>query len=272
MMSEEFKGVKHINIKDIFSLDFAYLETFTKRIDTAWGSIFCNESQPNYYDANHAHISAPINNPQLIIDEVKSFYRSRKIIPRFYIYNLDAHQELADQLKLNHFEFEELIAPVQLWEQKVLEKEKRKGISIELVTKENYSEALNIECSTSEFGGKAVREKAFEVEFNHHSFIHYLLRYDGIACATACIFINENQARMESVATLEEYRGQGLIGEVIHFIQTEVTNKEIENLWVFPINEKIEKVYQKYGFKTVTKLKMGHAFLGGRSIKEIQGY
>ncbi|MBM7653467.1 GNAT family N-acetyltransferase [Neobacillus cucumis] len=260
-----------INLKDVISLDFAYLETFTKRIDTSWGSIFCNENQPNYYTANHAHISDTIDNPKLIIDEVKNFFNSRKIIPRFYIYNLDDQKELVDQLILEHFGFEELIGPVQLWDQKVLKKEKRKEISIELVTKENYSEALNIECSITEFGGKAVREKAFEVEFNHPSFIYYLLRCDGVACATACIFIHDYQARMESVATLGQYRGRGLIGELIHYIQGEVDKKGLKNLWVFPINEKIEKVYQKYGFKTVAKLKMGHAFLGGRSIKEIQG-
>jgi predicted GNAT family acetyltransferase len=123
---------------------------------------------------------------------------------------------------LNDFGFEEIISPVQLWDNKVLEKEKRKEISIELVTKENYTEALQIECSIREFGGKEVREKAFEVEFNHPSFVYYLLRYNGTACATACIFISDNQAQMESVATLEEYRGRGLIGELIHHIQEEV--------------------------------------------------
>lgn len=259
------------SLQDIFKLDFAYLETFTTRTKTIWGNLFCNEYQPTYYDANHAHIDQVCEQPQLIIDEVINFFRSINIIPRFYIYNLEAQQDLVDQLKLNHFRFEELISPVQLWDQKVLEKEKHKETSIELVTKENYSEALQIECSIREFGGRAVREKAFEAEFNHSSFVHYLLRYNGIACATACIFISDNQARMESVATLEGYRGRGLIGELIHYIQTEVAKKDLENLWVFPINEKIEKVYQKYGFKTVAKLKMGHAFLDGRSIKEIQG-
>lgn len=260
-----------MDLNDVFSLDFAYFETFTKRIGKNWGSIFCNENQPTYYDANHAHISDGIENPKLVIDEVKNFYNARKIIPRFYIYNLDRQREFIDQLKLSHFGFEELISPVQLWEHNALEREKAKGISIELVTDENYSDALKIECSISEFGGKEIREKAFEVEFNHPSFIHYLLRYDGNACATACIFISNNQARMESVATLEEYRGQGFIGELIHYIQAEVVKMGLKNLWVFPINEKIERVYQKYGFKTVAKLKMGHAFLGGRSIKEIQG-
>lgn len=258
------------SLQNIFKLDFAYLETFTTRTKTIWGALFCNEYQPAYYDANHAHIDQVCEQPQLIIDEVINFYQSRNIIPRFYIYNLEAQQDLVDQLKLNHFRFEELINPVQLWDQKVLGKEKHKETSIELVTKENYSEALQIECSIREFG-YTVREKAFEAEFNHPSFVHYILRYNGIACATACIFISDNQARMESVATLEGYRGRGLIGELIHYIQTEVAKKGLENLWVFPINEKIEKVYQKYGFKTVAKLKMGHAFLGGKSIKEIQG-
>jgi N-acetylglutamate synthase-like GNAT family acetyltransferase len=259
------------SLQAIFKLDFAYLETFTTHTKTNWGSLFYNENQPAYYDANHAHIDQVCEQPQFIIDEVINFYQSRKIIPRFYIYNLEVQQDLLDQLQLNQFRFEELINPVQLWDQKVLEKEKHKETSIELVTIENYSEALQIECSIKELGGRAVREKAFEAEFHHPSFVHYLLRSNGMACATACIFISDHQARMESVATLEGYRGRGLIGELIHYIQTEVAKRDLENLWVFPINEKIEKVYQKYGFKTVARLKMGHAFLGGRSIKEIQG-
>lgn len=260
------------NLKDIFSLDFAYLETFSKRKDTTWGSIFYNESQPDYYDANHAHISEVVTTPQAVIDEVKDFYQSRNIIPRFYLYNLDNQQPFSEQLKLNHFGFEELISPVQLWNGKIIETENLKEISIELVTKENYHEALQIECSIEEFGGKEVREKAFEVEFNHKNFIHYILRYEEQACATSCLFVHDQQARMESVATLKDYRGRGLIGELIRHIQTEAVKKGMENLWVFPINEQIEKVYEKYGFQTEAKLKTGHAFLGGKSIRDIQGY
>ncbi|MFX3675210.1 MAG: GNAT family N-acetyltransferase [Paenisporosarcina sp.] len=260
-----------MSLQDKFLLNFAYLETFSKRTDTGWGSLFCNENQPVYYDANHAHISDAIVNPQLIIDEVVSFYESKKITPRFYLYNLDSLQNLISTLKLNHFGYEELISPVQLWDKQIREKDKNERVTIEIVTKSNYLETLLIECSIKEFGGKEVREKAFEQEFNHPSFVHYLLRYNGVACATACLFITNKQARMESVATLEEFRGRGLIGELIHYIQMEAVKKEIENLWVFPINENIEKVYQKYGFQTVEKLKTGHAFLGGKSIKEIQG-
>ncbi|MGG1399654.1 GNAT family N-acetyltransferase [Bacillus salipaludis] len=259
-----------MNLQDIIKLDFAYLETFTTRTDTTWGSLFCNEYQPVYYDANHAHIDQVYEQPQLMIDEVINFYQSKNIIPRFYIYNIEAQQNLISHLKLKHFGFEELCSPVQLWNHNIMEKERNENVKIELVTKDNYSEALHIECSIKELGGKAVREKAFEVEFNHPNFEHYLLRYNGSACSTACIFVSGNQARMESVATLEEYRGKGLIGELIHYIQVEVAKMGLENLWVFPINEKVEKVYQKYGFRTITQLKTGHAFLGGKSITELR--
>ncbi|MET1015041.1 MAG: GNAT family N-acetyltransferase [Paenisporosarcina sp.] len=260
-----------MKLQDIILLDFAYLETFSTRTETQWGSLFCNENQPSYYDANHAHVSEACENPQLVIDEVVNFYQSRNLIPRFYLKNVDAISNLITTLKENHFGYEELITPVQLWDNKTSNKEMNENVSIEIVTESNYSEALNIECSIREFGGKEVREKAFEQEFHHPSFIHYLLRYNGVACATACLFISGNQARMESVATLEEYRGRGLIGDLIHYIQREAVKMEVVNLWVFPINEQIEKVYLKYGFHTVEKLNTGHAFLGGKSILEIRG-
>lgn len=259
-----------INLQPIFELDFAYLTSFTNRHDTEWGTLFCNESQPNYFDANHAHISKAYENPQKVVDEVVSFYESRQLIPRFYLYNLDEQQNLLTCLQRNHFRFEEYISPVQLWNHQLIEREKNEQITIELVTTDNYSDALQIECSIKEFGGKAVREKAFEQEFQHPNFTHYLLRYDGVACATACIFAYKDQARMESVATLEEYRGWGLIGELIRFIQFEAAKRGYKNLWVFPINERVEKVYQRYGFQTIDKLKSGHAFRGGRSIAEIR--
>lgn len=260
-----------MELQDVLKLDFAYLETFTERIETKWGSIFFNEDHPDYYDANHAHLSDTCHDPQLIVDEVINFYRSRAIIPRFYIYNLENQQNIISELKKRDFMYEELMSPVQLWDNRVIEIVNSNSTTIERVTEENYQEALEIEGSIKEFGGMETIKNVYKEQFKHPSFTHYLLRYDGVACSTACVFEDGDQARLESVATIEAFRGKGLIGEIIQFIQREVMNRGIENLWVFPINESIEKVYSKYGFQTVDKLKVGHAFLGGKGIKEIRG-
>lgn len=259
-----------MSTQDLLMLDIAYYETFTKRIDRQWGTLFINDEQPTYYDSNHAHITRACEDPEEVVDEVIQFYQARNIIPRFYIYNLESQENLLEEIHKRNFGYEELINPVQLWNNEVIDIQPNKSISIEKVTAQTYEEALDIEGSIKEFGGRETIEKVFESQFEHPSFTHYLLRYDGIACSTACLFEDGDQARMESVATLEAFRGKGLIGALIQFIQQEVKQRGITNLWVFPINESIEKVYQKYGFETVEKLSNGHAFLGGKSIAEIR--
>lgn len=261
---------EYMNILDrILELDFALLENFTKRLDTPWGILFCNEGQPDYYDANHAHIRNVVKDPTSIIHEVVNFYETKNIIPRFYIHEIDNHAPFITQLKAFGFKFEELVHPVQIWNNKAFVSSINSDVTIERVTEENFHEALYVECNIKEIGG-SIREKALKDEFSHTAYEHYLLRYKGTACSTACIFQFGSQARMESVATIEGFRGKGLIGYLIGHIQSVVTRKGYENLWVFPINERVEKVYARYGFVTLEKLKTGHAFLGGKSIKEIQ--
>ena len=66
------------NSQEPLMLDISYYETFSKRIDTSWGSLFYNETQPNYYDSNHAHIIDEWLHPQSVIDEIISYYQSKK--------------------------------------------------------------------------------------------------------------------------------------------------------------------------------------------------
>lgn len=258
------------NLKELLMLDRTYFETFSKRMDTSWGTLFYNENQPNYYDSNHAHIIEKCLNPQSVVEEVISYYQSKKIIPRFYIYNIESQQNLINELKTRGFRYEELASPIQLWNNQVVNIQNSNRIVVEIVTNKNYQEAVDVESSITEFGGKESIEKVFKEQFNHPSFTYYLLRYDGKPCSTACIFEDGEQARMESVATIKEFRGKGLIGVLIQFIQKEVKKRGLKKLWVFPINEPIEKVYEKYGFQTVVNLTIGHAFLSGKSIREIR--
>ncbi|PLT29949.1 GNAT family N-acetyltransferase [Peribacillus deserti] len=257
------------NLDKMLELDFRYLESFTNRRDTEWGTFFYNVDQPDYYDANHAHIHKNYIDSKKVIEETIDFYHRISIIPRFYIYGLDQKQEFIAALKEQNFGYEELISPVQLWDNKLHNKKKREQVTIEEVNDLNFAEAWNIERSIPELGGE-VRGDAFVEEYKCEEYTHYLLRYNGTACSTACIFEHDNQARMENVATLEEFRGRGLIGDLIGYIQEEVSRRGLTHLWVFPISEAVEKVYCKNGFETIARMRTGHAFLGGKSIQEIR--
>ncbi|WP_336883397.1 GNAT family N-acetyltransferase [Priestia koreensis] len=256
--------------QQIMDLDFAYLETFTKRIQTNWGAIFVDEDNPRYYDANHAHLASQPENSEEVIHEVSAFYESKGIVPRFYLYNTEELGDFKAALIKKGFQYEELKTPVQVWNRSLENERQREEITIERVTKHNKEAAIEIECSIEEFGG-SIRREAFEKEFAHPAFVHYILRYNGIACGTACLYRHHDQGRIESVAVLKAYRGKGLVGPLLHKIKKESLQQNIKTLWIFPINESIQRVYEKYGFETVEQLTTGHAYLRGRSIIEIQG-
>lgn len=258
-------------ISYIEEIKLAHLESFTEKIKTSWGFLFCNEDNPNYYDANHAYIREVPNNPERVVNEVISFYEDKQIIPRFYIYNIEKQNKLLKELKKKGFKLEEFIDPIQVWNSKVeMEPKIDDDIVFEQVNSNNFNDALKVQCSIKEFGGKEVREKAFKTEFNNPNYSHFLLKYNNIPCSIACVFKYRNQGILENVAIVSEFRGNGLIGKLIYHIKSEVNKDKIDKLWVFPISKKVENIYQKYGFQTVDMMKTGHAFLNGKSIKDVQ--
>ncbi|ANU23143.1 GNAT family N-acetyltransferase [Planococcus donghaensis] len=256
--------------KQINELDFALLQSFSTKLDRSWGTLFLNADQPDYYDANHAYLNSQPEHPEKVIDEVLAFYRSYSITPRFYLGDVDLLTSFIVQLKDKGFQYEEIPQPIQLWNNKITTLSIPEHVTVEKVNSTNYKEASWVECQIKEFGGKAVREKAFETEFKDSRYTHYLLKINGNPSSTACLFVHNKQGRIESVATIEEFRGQGLIGFVLQQIQTEAREMKLEHLWVHPINEQVEKVYNRYGFATIHTLQSGHAFLDGKSIKEIR--
>ena len=256
--------------KQIEELDFALLQSFSTKHDRPWGVLFNNPEQPDYYDANHAYVNRQPDEPGQVISEVIKFYRASGITPRFYLGNIESLTSFMETLKESGFQIEQFSQPIQLWNQQLTPVPFNERIAIEKVTERNYEEALAVECQIKEFGGKAVREKAFETEFNDPRYCHYVLKYDGIPCSSACLFVHGRQGRIESVATIEAYRGKGLIGALLEYIENEAQVRQLEKLWVHPINERVEKVYARSGFETVLSLQTGHAFMDGKSIKEIQ--
>lgn len=253
--------------------DIAYKQTFAKMEKREWGYLFCNPENPLHYDANHADLfSLPEDRGQIdaVIREVVEYFSGQQIFPRFYLYQWEPESEFARALRQHDFKVEELANPIQLWQGRMAEVAPSAEITIERVTADNYAEAMEVDCSISELGGAEVRAKAFELEFRHPAFQHYLLRCKGEPASIACIFRHEEYMRVENVATRSQFRGQGLIGHLLRHLQEEFIRSGAKHLWVFPINERVEKVYQRWGFDTMETITMGHAFLGGKGISELR--
>ncbi|MFD2369229.1 GNAT family N-acetyltransferase [Brevibacillus sp. GCM10020057] len=252
--------------------DVAYKLVFSEREERPWGHLFRNEQNPHHYDANHAHISGPIavrEQAKAIVEEVIPYYAEKGIYPRLYLYDPPHQQVLVDELLQCGFRSEELSSPIQIWRGQLAEVRQISGITIEPVTEANRVECLQVE-SIPELGGKEVREKAFEREFAHPDFQHFLLRVEGQPASSLCLLQAGDVMRIENVATLPQFRGRGLIGHLIRHAQEQFLERGGSQLWVCPINERVEQVYGRYGFATVGVLPFLHVFRGGLAISEIR--
>ncbi|MGE8000855.1 GNAT family N-acetyltransferase [Lysinibacillus sp. NPDC093190] len=256
-------------IEHIMQLDMDYIKSFSEMETCNEGVLFYNKEMPTYYDANHAHIWKMIADPNMLLKKIKSFYQSKSLIPRLYLYNVEANQSCIEALEIHGFQYESFTDDVQLWNGEYAQLSHNPAIQIERVTA-NREEALAVEMNITTFGNPALIKKAFEQTYHCPHFTYYLLRLDGKACCTANIFVSGNQGRVESVATLESHRGRGLIGYILQHIQQESVKQGLEYLWILPINEQVAKVYDKSNFRSVGKIKSIHAYTEGKSIKQIR--
>ena len=234
------------------------------------GVLFYNEDNPTYYDANHAHIWRKISNPDEVLSKIKDFYQSKSLVPRLYLYNLEENQACINALEMHGFQYESFTDDIQCWNGESTLLPHNSAIGIERVTDTNVEEAMAVEMSIATFGEPSLIKKAFEQTYRSPYFTYYLLKLDGKACCTANLFVSGNQGRIESVATLESHRGQGLIGYILQHIQQQSIQLGLENLWIMPINAQVTKVYDKANFKSVGKIASLHAFTEGKSIHQIR--
>jgi len=258
------------SLEHIIELDLHYLKSFSKTEICEEGVLFYNEDNPTYYDANHAHIWRKINNPDVVLSKIKKFYQSKSLVPRLYLYNLEENQACIKALEMHGFQYESFTDDIQCWSGESALLPHNPAIGIERVTDTNVEEAMAVEMSISTFGEPSLIKTAFQQTYRSPYFTYYLLKLDGRACCTANLFVSGNQGRIESVATLESYRGQGLIGYILQHIQQQSIQLGLDNLWIMPINAQVAKVYDKANFKSVGKITSIHAFTEGKSIHQIR--
>lgn len=252
--------------------DVAYKRAFSNLAKRSWGYLFWNEENPGHYDANHAHVSNAVTDLQQaaeMADEIIPFFEEKGIHPRLYLYDAPNQQKLVEVLEQRGFRTEELPSPVQIWQGELAQVNEHSYVTIEPVTAANYEECLLVE-SVPEFGGKEVREKAFAQQFAHPDFQHFLLRVEGEPASSLCLLRADDVVRIENVATLPAFRGRGLIGHLIRHAQEQFIQSKSSELWVCPINERVEKVYSRYGFVTVGTIPFLHVFRGGKGVLEIR--
>ncbi|WDL97062.1 GNAT family N-acetyltransferase [Alicyclobacillus sp. ALC3] len=255
----------------IIEMELSYKRSFANVKPQDWGYLFWNDQNPAHWDANHAWVLRQPDDYQTVRETVETFFGKRGGIPRFYMFDAKSTAGFNAYLEEAGYHSETAVDPVQVWNGTLVDVAQDINVAIELVTSNNYQDAMYVECGITEFGGREVRETAFELEFRNSSYRHFLLKFNGAPAGIACIFEHGANARVESVAVLKAHRGHGLVNLLLRRIQEEAKAKRYTSLWVFPVSETVERVYQRCGFTTIGKLESAHVYQSGPGIKEVTG-
>lgn len=146
--------------KQFIDLEKAQSNNVTTDYVREWGILYCNEQNPGYYDANHAYVELPIENPESVISEVITFYEQRGLIPRFYVKNVEKDLLFLQLLKEQGFQYEEFEDILQVWTGNIISIQTDENIYIEKVTDKNEQAACEVICGVTEMGDPEMRKRA----------------------------------------------------------------------------------------------------------------
>lgn len=250
----------------ITEIDREIIKTLAPYEQREWGFLCWNTSNPTQYFTNHAQIIEPCSNVTVVIDEVIEFYQGHGLVPRFYIYELERHGELLEALRERGFSFVRGDDTKYMrWEGETFADsvlgQPTAEVLIESVNDDNAEMAFTVVSGVDEFTQGEYMRIAFETERKNPLYYHYVLFENGQPAACTLFFVSGDYVMIENVATLPAFRGKGYAGYLIAHMQREFLKLGKKQLGLIPMNEKVEKLYQRYGFETLGATKFVNAFL-----------
>ena len=199
-------------------------------------------------------------------DFVKKFEHSKKNFidrtPRFYVLKSDENSDWVDKFKQNYDIYcEDSWFKTSIEELNLNHKAK---IDVKIEVSNNKKEI--IDCIMEGFSThdpndpygdlsptyrESLERKLFnkQVKYQTH---HYVAKHNGKVVSIAGITICDNNAYLNNVTTLKEFKGKGVSKEILTYVVSDLKNKNIQNIiFATETGAYTEAYYKNLGFKVV---------------------
>ena len=232
---------------------------FTHAKERPWGTLFCNEANPDSYDSNHALIDRDrVDDLPAVLREIRDFYRERGMRPIIYQSILDDgwFGEIAGELAANGY---------RSWQEEqhwmVLQEDSRitAGGDVHRVTKWSDDLAVHLYEAAGEPWEIAVAKRQLE----NANTLYFAAYVDGKPVGAIYGHVNdEGICRIDYLLVATAHRGQGLGRALTHAFVTHCRENSIPcALW--PDGDTPRRIYEEAGFRYVTTLLAGRAVYEG---------
>ncbi len=242
-----YQSLKNMYVDEIISYDDFKMVRSNIIDDGIWNFIY--DIKVNNYDDFVAKFN-----------QSKQYFKNR--VPRFYILKSDENAKYLNKLKENYNLYCE-----DSWFNTPLNKldlKHKAKIDVDIELSNNKQEI--IDCIMEGFSThdpndpygdlsptykESLNKKLFNVNSNCKTY-HYIAKYKGKVVSIAGITIFDNNAYLNNVTTLKEYKGKGISKELLSYIVKELKNKKIQNIiFATETGAYTEAYYKKLGFEIV---------------------
>jgi hypothetical protein len=235
-------------IEGIIYAEQNFPKSFSNVNYTDYGMLFYNESIPESNDSNHAIINnIRDNNYDEILNEVISFYESKKVSPRIFSSLLSGQLlKIKKSLICNGFTVNTHKEFCLIHKSRCMINEPRSLKIKRIIDKNELSVISNVIDSDA-----VDREtKVLQKRIKNNNF-HYFIGYDNdIPVTIASIEYINGIGRIDEVETSKLHRGKGYSRQLIRFLvdyhYRNIDNKKTMYLWYS--NPTAGRIYREAGF------------------------
>jgi len=241
------KTIDYMN-DDLIKTELLFPKIFSNYEDRHWGILFYNENNKTSHDSNHCVIFGA-NITDLMLEEIKSFYQEKQIIPRIYHPFINGYLHKNRHILIKH------------------------GFKIDVNHDDQYmiltnknqiksSNQINIQCLNSwderivhdilipnhseyeiDLLKTAIRNKHFKL------FVGYK-NNQAVTMASLLYNPDTNCVRLDHVQTAVTHRNKGFSKELIDFVVNYHKENSNANLYLGVENPVAQRIYQDAGFST----------------------
>ena len=235
--------------EDLFPREFTHVK------ERPWGTLFCNEDNPDSYDSNHALIYRDrVDDLPAVLDEIADFYLSRGIRPIIYQSILDDgwFGEIAQELEHAGF---------RSWQEEqhwmLLDGESTITAQADVRRLTQWTEDLAIHLYQA--AGEPWEIAVAKRQLENPNTLYFAAYVDNKPAGAIYGHVNdEGICRIDYLLVATAHRGRGLGRSLTHAFVTHCREQQIPcALW--PDGDTPRRIYEEAGFRFVCTRLAGRA-------------
>ena len=246
-----------MDLEKIYREEDLFPREITTYIERSYGLLFYNDNNKDSYDSNHAIIfKAQTGNIHNTLEDITAFYRDKGMKPIIYqsITDDDYFESIHEELAAHGYAVsnEENRYMVLLDDCTITP-----NPLVEVRKAEQWEDAFRTDIF--EAAGEPWETEVAKRAIKNTNTLFFVAYMGGCPVGMTYAHTRDGVCRVDYLLVATEYRGRGVARTIMHTFVKYCRQNKIENCFLWPAGESVERIYYEAGFRLVEVKKASRA-------------